>query len=231
MKIYTNNIPVIHYSGLTKTAQIIPEQLLGESVEIYLEAIPYIKCEIKSTIQHEGGHRKSEEAYHQRAAQTINFQDAQNESFGEREEEDCQSLMPAQLSGQTETIYLNHLFEEAKTASNIQSGYRQDVRAGSLMPEAQGMYLMQDAIAIKNQTAPNQYEGFDGTLWVDVRKIAEPWIVKDRQQDDENKARPATFQDDGIQADLPDVSKTPPSDQAISARPFSPVVPAIGGRE
>ena len=245
MRIFYNQIPASHLQPV-KLAQIVPEQMINEVVEIYKDAIPYIRCEIQSTIQHEGGHRADEEGrneeiiqfYRQprsRAAQIMPFQQFSNptraEPLGEQNEEDCSSLLPEAMSGETISINLNQLFEEAKGAAKLDPGYKRDVRAGTLDPHAQGMYLMQDLpqeLALKNTTSAHSYEGFDGTLWVDVRKIAEPYIVQGKG-DDERKSHSPDYQSDGA-PDYPGVSNIPPTDTAIPATPFVPAAPAKGAR-
>lgn len=228
-----------------KIAQVIPEQMINEVVDIYKDALPYIRCEIQSTIQHEGGHRADEEErneqviqfYRQpksRAAQVIPFQQfadpSRAEPFAEKEEEDCSSLLPQTMSDETISINLNQLFEEAKGAAKVDASYKRDIRAGTLDPRAQGMYLMQDLpqeLAIKGSTNANSYEGFDGTLWVDVRKIAEPFIVQGKS--DQRKAHPPDYQNDGA-PDYPGVSNIPPTSTAVPASPFVPAAPAKGAR-
>lgn len=264
MLLYSNNIPSSHLrkghlkESHIKTGQVVPEQMISETVVVYKDAIPYIRCEIQSTIQHESAHRKdeekrNEEIVHQRrevipfpraypynqgdfgrAAQIIPFSEFSSESrtepLAEREEEDCKSLLPPELSPETVSVNLYQLFEEAKTAAKIDTSYKNDIKAGTLDPHAQGMYLMQDlpdAVAVEPTTHPNEFRGFDGTLWIDIRKIIEPFIAEEKA---ESFMEPPTFQDDGIQADLPDVSKQPPSENAIPATPFVPTVPGHGVR-
>jgi hypothetical protein len=58
MRIFNNSIPS---SFFIKKSQIVPEQVVLESVYVYEDAIPYIRCQIQSTIQHEAAHRADEE--------------------------------------------------------------------------------------------------------------------------------------------------------------------------
>ncbi len=246
MTLFNNYIPASYLTQ--KTAQVIPEQFITESVDVYEVAVPYIKCELQSTIQHEGAHRKDEERRDQehielgrdrsrsrsRAAQVIPFSEFSSESrtepIAESEEESCMALYPHETSGETVSVNLNQLFEDAKSAARIDRTYKRDIKAGTLDPRAQGMYLMQnmpEAVAVEPGSNPNQYHGFDGTLWIDVRKIVEPFMVETIQ---ESFTEPATFQDDGIHPDLPNVSKTPPAENAVPASPYTPAVPEVQAR-
>lgn len=221
---------------LNKVSQLVPEQMINETVQVYEEALPYIKCEIQSTIQHEAGHRKDEEGRHQsqeRGEKIIPFEEftasGRAEGIAEQEEEDCRP--PSEVSGRVVSVNLNDLFEEAKSSARLPSGYSRDVRAGTLEPSAQGMYLMQDfqQMPVSSGKTSNAYEGFDGTLWVDVRKIVSPFIVQGQKQDGK-AAHPATFQDDGVKADVPGVSRESPVEGAIPSTPSTPSVPSIGAR-
>ena len=234
VKICTN-IPASHINPVVKFAQVIPEQMINETVDIYEEALSYIKCEIQSTIQHESGHRKDEESRTQareRGEDIASFDEFSSESrvepLAEKEEEDCQP--PQEVSGRTVSVNLNQLFEEAKSAANMPGAYTSDVKAGTLDPKAKGMYLMQDfpsEMTVTKGRSANAYEGFDGTIWVDVRKIAEPFITQQQSQDDQRRSHPATFQDDGVHPDMPGVSREVPAAGAISA---VPAIPELGAR-
>lgn len=236
---FNNIIKCAYYNNSIKIAGIIPEEFLNENVNIYKEALPYIKCEIKSTIQHEGGHRKDEESRNSDIMQNktvTNFDSFVDknraEPIAEKEEDNCESLYPHELSGETISVNLNQIFEEAKSASKINLNYKQDIKAGTLAPEAVGSYLMQDMpkdIAIQNTNSPNKYQGFDGTLWVDVRKIVKPFISSSSNKE----SNPTTFQVDGIMNDQSGVSKIPATDTAttsVPSKPSMPTVPAIGAR-
>lgn len=231
-----NNI--IHPIYYTKTAQMIPEQNTFESVLVYKDAIEYIKCELQSTIQHESAHRDDEQNRNQETfndsrnrsrgrSNRMDFSDfaAENrvEPLAEQAEEDCKSLLPDILSSDTESININQIFEEAKIAANIDPKYINDIKAGTLNPEAQGMYLMQDmpeAIAVEPTAMPNSYQGFDGSIWIDVRKVIAPFIVEVQ----ENK--PPTYQDDGIQPDVPNISRAAPSVESVSGVESVPSIEA-----
>jgi hypothetical protein len=224
------NIPASHTDPSIRIAQIIPEQMMNETVDIYEDALPYIRCEIQSTIQHESGHRTEEESRTQageRGEQVMSFEEFSGEGraepVAEKEEEDCQP--PQEMSGRTVSVDLNQVFEEAKSAANLPPAYRRDVKAGTLDTSAQGMYLMQDfptELALSRGRTSNAYEGFDGTLWVDVRKIAQPFIAPRQSPEDQRKTHPSTFQDDGATADVPGVSREVPAAGAISAVPAVP---------
>lgn len=232
MLIYTNKIPSSHYT--TKTAQIVPEQTLNETVSVYAEAVPYIRCEIQSTIQHEAGHRSDEFRRYEDIQSGKNVsrfdqfsEEGRVEGIAEQEEEGC--VYPKDLSGEIEQINLNAIFEEAKGQSHIDPNYKKDVRAGHLNPDAQGMYLMQDLpfeLRVNQTKNPNMYRGFDGTLWIDVRKIVQPFIVDMNSQ----KSNPPTYQTDGITPDLPAVSRQPPTQNSVPSVPAAPEVPSIGAR-
>lgn len=247
MRLYSNNITSRHIrSFFHRTAQLVPEQAINTTVEMYEAAVPYVKCQIKSTIQHEGAHRKDEEGYNQdlidhsqnRFQQSIMpfdqfSSESRAEPIAEQAEENCDSLVPDLTTGTTVPINLNELFEQAVSEAQISDVYRASVKAGTLDPQAQGMYLMQnmgDVVSVKDNATPNSFEGFDGTLWVDVRKIATPFIVN------KNSVRPATFQDDGMQPDVPNVSRNPVDYQnagavpSTPASPFIPSTPSIGAR-
>lgn len=254
MIVYNNHIPSnslpqgkVHKTGqphicntisaqfTNKQAQVVPEHMINETVDVYEEALPYVKCEIQSTIQHESGHRKDEESRQQaieRGEEVISFDnfaaEGRAESIAEREEEDCQP--PSEVSGRVISVNLNQLLEEAKASASMPSGYTRDVKAGTLDPAAQGMYLMQNfpsELAVNKGKSSNAYEGFDGTLWVDVRKIVEPFIATKQSMENQRQSHPATFQDDGTQPDLPGVSREAPAAGAI---PASPATPAMGAR-
>lgn len=250
MIVFNQCIPSSH---LVKEAQVIPEQSMLDIVNLYEDAIPYIRCQIQSTIQHEAAHRADEEGRNEellkqkqgypftdlaRAAQILPFDrfvdENRAEPIAEREEEDCDVLLPAEISGQVAQINLNQLFEEAKNAANIDANYKQDVRAGHLPPDAQGLYLMQDRsntsaedlVKIK-ESRGNAHLDEQNNLWVDVRKIATPFIVQEQPQ----QPQPATHQgpgDGAVQPDLPGVSQAAPTMNAAPAAEGSPTVP---GRE
>lgn len=227
-------IPSAFTNESVKIAQIIPEQMVNETVDVYEEAIPYIRCEIQSTIQHEAGHRQDEESRTQareRGEEVMSFddftQEGRAEGVAEKEEEDCQA--PTEVSGRTVSVNINELFEEAKSAAQLPPGYVRDVKAGTLDPRAQGMYLMQDfpsEIAVSKGKTSNAYQGFDGTLWVDVRKIIDPFISPRQPMDNRQQSHPATYQDDGISPDMPGVSRDVPAAGAIPASPATPAMEA-----
>jgi hypothetical protein len=227
-------VPASHTDPLVKIAQVIPEQAINETVDIYEEALPYIRCEIQSTIQHESGHRQDEESRTQareRGEDVVSFDEfaapGRAEPVAEKEEEECKP--PEEVSGRTISVNLNQVFEEAVSAANLPPAYRRDVKAGTLDPRAQGMYLMQDLpteLAVSKGRTANAYEGFDGTLWVDVRKIVEPFIAPRQSPQDQRKTHPTTFQDDGTDPDVPGVSREVPAVGAVSAVPAAPEVGA-----
>lgn len=236
---FNNIIKCAYYNNTIKIAGIIPEEFLNDTVNIFKEALPYIKCEIKSTIQHEGGHRKDEESRNLDILQNrkvLNFDSfvdkTRAEPIAEKEEDNCGSLYPHELSGETISVNLNQIFEEAKAASKINLNYKQDVKAGTLAPEAVGSYLMQDMpkdIAIQNTSSPNKYQGFDGTLWIDVRKIVQPFLSTSENKE----SNPPTYQVDGVFNDQPGVSRIPATETATTAVPSKssvPAVPSIGAR-
>lgn len=236
-KTYQHFIPSNFYSGNIKLSQIVPEQMINQTVKIYKDALDYIKCEIKSTIQHEAGHREDEQHRNQdiiNSKETMPFKQysdkGRTEYIAEEKEENCDMYKPQKISNETVSVNLHQLFEEAKASANIDPMYKQDVKAGTLDPEAQGQYLMQDLpkeLIIKNKTKPYLYEGFDGSLWVDVRKIVEPYIVSKNFQTEQKDTQPSTFQSDGMLADLPGVSRIPPKTNIV---PPVPSVPSIGAR-
>lgn len=205
--LYWQRIPL--GSFLEKLAGgLVPEQP-DATVSVYKDALPYIRCELRSTIQHESGHRKDEETRNKaiidqstmKSSQVMPFQQFVNpsraEPIAEKYEENCEPLLPQQLSGETVPVTLSQLLQEAVSESNIDSTYRSDVKAGSLMPGAAGMYQMQDLpsmVAVQPGVKPNSYRGFDGTLWVDVRKIVDPFLAKPASY-------PANVQTDGVTAD------------------------------
>lgn len=226
MKLVTNFLSPEYYNY--KAAQIVPEQALNESVTVYKDAISYIKCQIKSTIQHEAGHRSDEyqrydDIWTGKKVQEFNqfSQEDRVEGIAEKEEENCDQIYPMQVSGETEIINLQELFDEVKQSANIHPDYKNDIKAGHLQPNAQGLYMMQDLpeeFKVKQtNTRSNIYRGFDGTLWIDVRKIVQPFIAKEQMY-----SKPATFQNDGIQPDVPNVSNIPPTSNAIPATPSIP---------
>jgi len=236
-KLYSGKIPS---SAFTKTAQysVIAEENLNENVMIYSDIIPYLKCQIKSTIQHEAGHRNDESERNKQIQQGKNvlpFDQFTNESraepIAEKEEENCDSMMPPEIGGDVISVSINQLFEEAKSEASINSEYRRDVKAGALAPSAQGMYLAQDIPTTQvNPTGnPNSYEGFDGTLWVDVRKIIQPYIIHPR-------AYPPTTQFDGVEKDVQQIetdlnSQGPkPNSGGTASVPVVPAVPSVGAR-
>jgi hypothetical protein len=233
--VYTH-IPSSHLN-MQKTSQIVPEQMINETVELYADAVPYIRCMIKSTIQHEAGHRKDEQGRFEakeRGTSTQNFEafsnEGRSEPIAEQEEEDCQ--MPTELSSHTISVSLYGLFEEAKAESSLPEEYKKDVKAGTLAPEAQGMYLMQDLPIVAGEGSDwHTYKGFDGSLWVDVRKIVQPFIATQASHSNTNQeVHPATFQDDGVTRDTPGVSNVPPVAGAVPASGSVSAVPAIPGR-
>lgn len=263
MIIYNQWIPCSH---LLRTAQsmpryIIPEQSLSEVV-LYEDAIAYIRCEIQSTIQHEAAHKDDEAQRDKsilefkqrsnpgypytdlaRAAQVIPFNQftskSRAEPIAERAEENCEPLFPAEVSGKTVSISLYQLFEEAKTAANIKPQYVQNISAGHLPPEAQGMTHMTDRsnesldkleerVKLKSSSGTVHVDEHDN-IWVDVRHIVEPFMAKEQNEKD---IKPPTYQgpsDGAVQADLPGVSQQPP--QGIQAVPGTGSVPTVPARE
>ena len=255
MIIYNNQIPSSHF--VRKTAQIIPEQSLNETVSVFEDAIPYIRCAIQSTIQHEAAHRDDESQRDEsilkqkqskpgypftdlaKASQVVPFDrftaDSRAEPIAESAEENCDALLPPEMSGNVASVNLTQLFEEAKSAAKIDPQYLQSVKAGHLPPEAQGMYLMQDRsdrsvdelIKLK-QSRGNVHVDEHNNLWIDVRKIVAPFLTKDQQQD----VKPPTYQgasDGAVQPDLPGVSQQPP--QGIQAVPGTGSIPTVPARE
>lgn len=228
--LFHNKIP----SSFTKSASqsVIPEQNLNETISVYTDAIPYIKCQIQSTIQHEAGHR-DDEAQRNKSDNPMDFQQFTSESraepIAERKELDCDSMAPPQVGGEVTNISLSQLFEEAKSAAQISPEYKKDIKSGFLDPSAQGQYLVQDmpGIEVKPGSTPNTYEGFDGTLWVDVRKIAQPFIVK-------GKSYSPTTQFDGSQVDpdkiRQDLSGAASGTTSVPTVPSAPSVPSVGSR-
>lgn len=249
MHLYKNNIP--SKLIVCKQSHVVPEEIITQSFNIYKDAIPYILCELKSTIQHEAAHRYDEEhrtediIKHKQgpmvSAQVIPFSSFVNpsraEPIAERDEDDCSSLLPEQVSGETEMVTLSQLFEQAKSAANVNPEYKQDIHAGRLPPEAQGMYLMQDLsglsqeqlIQVKERRG-NAYVDYDNRIWVDVHKIVSPFLSESKQEN----LRPSTYQgpgDGAVQADLPGVSAQPPSGvNAVPAASGLPSIPGVPGR-
>lgn len=230
--IYNNKIPSAFI--FTKTANLIPEQQIRESVTIYKDALPYILCEIASTIRHESAHRDDEKQRlldKSEGKDVLDFDQFSNESraepIAERAEKNCQP--PHNISQETIQVNLFSLFTQAKSTSGINAQYLNDVKPGTLDPAAQGMYLMQDlpVEVMQNNNNVNTYKGFDGTIWVDIRKIIQPFIA-----DKKNISMPSTFQDDGTNFDVPGVSKGESSSvsntQNSATVPSVPSVPAIG---
>ncbi len=233
MIIHSNKILSAYLTAdIGQTLQVIPEQLIAEDVQIAKEAIPFIRCELESTIQHESGHRKDEETRYDQPGPALPFDQltdpSRSEQIAKREEKNCDALLPPEYSGETVTVSLSQLFEDAKTSANVDPAYRKDIRAGTLDPRAEGMYIVQDLpdpVAVRATNTQNRYEGFDGSLWIDVRKIVNPFIVLDNQQQQQHQP---DYQDDGIVEDVPGVSQIPPTDTAVPATPGRPAVPARG---
>jgi len=153
------------------------------------------------------------------------------EPRAEREEEAC---VPPSEVGEVVSVNLFDLFEKAKAASNIDSRYLGDIHAGSPGEGIAGMYLVQDmpqGISANPSVTPTGYEGFDGRIWIDVRKQIQPWIAGKGAED---QVKPSTYQDDGIMRDTPGVSQQmiPSQDAAntIPAAPMSPAVPSVESR-
>jgi hypothetical protein len=230
--IYTNKIPSAFL--FSKKANLIPEQQIRETVTIYKDALPYILCEIASTIRHEAAHRDDEKQRLDNKSQgkeVLDFDQFSSESraepIAERAEKNCPP--PKIISGETIQVNLFNLFNQAKTSAGINNQYLQDVKPGTLDPSAQGMYLMQDlpVDVIQNPNNLNSYKGFDGTIWVDIRKIVQPFVVDKR-----NISMPSTFQDDGTNFDVPGVSKGQSStnESTTVSVPSVPSVPSIGAR-
>lgn len=231
MKIFHNNIPSSHVIIKSAETTIVPEQTITETVDIYEEAVPYILCELQSTIQHEAQHRADEEGRNVNVIQgrdVQRFEDFSSEGVAEPSAESAEeSCEPPTEVSNVISINLYDLFERAKSMSNIDPSYLQDVYAGTPGEGIAGMYLMQDmpqGIAANPSATPYGYEGFDGRLWIDVRKQVQPWIVS---QQDQNLVNPSTFQDDGIIRDVPGVSKQiVPSQGSGSPAPATPAAPA-----
>lgn len=180
--VYKNYLPAAMY----KQAQvgIVLEQNINESVSILKEMKDYIVCQIKSTIQHEGAHRSDEEQRHsQDPEKRIKFEDFSNptraEPIAERAEEMC--VAPKVISGETEQISINDLFEQAKSKASIDSSWRNDVVAATLASGIAGEYLAKDIpideVFNAQQVSQNVYK-MGNKLFIDVRKIVAPFITK-----------------------------------------------------
>jgi len=232
MKIFHNNIPSSHIVVKSADTNIVPEQTITETVDIYEEAVPYILCELRSTMQHEAQHRADEEGRNVNVIQgrdVQRFEDFSSEGVAdpsaESAEESCEP--PTEVSNVI-SVNLFDLFERAKSMSNVNPNYLQDIHAGTPGEGIAGMYLMQDmpqGIAANPSATPYGYEGFDGRLWIDVRKQVEPWMVNQQSQD---QVKPSTFQDDGVTRDVPGVSKQiVPSQDFGSPAPATPAAPAV----
>lgn len=206
------------------------EQSLNQNVYIDSGVKEYIVCEIKSTIQHEGGHRKGEAAFNEQMATgrtTQTFEQHYNnpwvEQEGIKEELNCPQPVEDDMTGEVISVNLHHLFSEAQSGANIPSDFNRDVKAGTLDPSAQGMYKAQSmpipqGVPIQTTGNPNLYRGFDGTLWVDVIKIVQPWVIDTPQ----NKTQNPTVQTDGVYPD-------PQFQSTAQPAPATDAAPAVGG--
>lgn len=245
---YNFRIPCSHF---IKMSQIIPEQSLGD-VSVYTDAIPYIKCMIKSTIQHESAHRTDESnrndeilrhkqnpGYPSTSIPILPFNQFTSENRAEQiaegKEENCEPLLKSTLSRDVMQINLSQIFEESKSAANIDSSYLQDIKAGHLPPEAQGMYVMQDMMGLPldelikiKENNGNTYIDLQNNLWIDVRKIVQPFIAN------ENSTNPSTYQgpgDGAVEVDTPGISQDDPQNvRQVSDSQSVPSAPSVPGR-
>ena len=207
---------------------VVLEQKIADVLPIYKDAIDYIICEIRSTIQHEGQHRADEMDWQQSdPEQRMSFDTlvspSRAESGPERAEENC--LAPEIVSGQVEQISAYELFERAKVQANIDPTWKNDIVAATLPQGTAGQYLMKsltpDDMLQANQLDPDVYR-YGNTLLIDIRKHIEPWIASE-------KSFPANVQTSGdgaIEQD-PDMYRPAQEGTAHDLVPPVPPVPVI----
>ena len=221
--LHFNHIP----SSMYKYAQtnVVLEQNIHETVPIYSDAKDYITCELRSTIQHEAGHRQDELHRHEQTPdQRTRFEDYVNpsraEPIAEASEENC--IRPEQVSGEVENTSVYELFEQAKSQSNIDPTWKNDIVAVTLADNVAGQYLMKDLSADEilqaEQVGDNVYKK-GNQIMVDVRKMIDPWIA-------ETKSLPPIVQTDGVTVD-PDLMRTQNDSTDKGTVPISPSVPTV----
>lgn len=223
MKVYSYSIPAKHI--LTADTPRIPEAMILSTIDVYEEALPYIECQMRNTIRHEAGHRRDESEtqemkWEQRA------DPGRAEPVAEREEtEDCDPLRPTEV-GQVVPANVNDIFQKAKSGSGIDLLYLADVKAAVLSDDVLGMYNL--------QSMPDTFTGWDGSIYINVKRFFKDWMVSDPQQ-----AQPATYQDDGMEPDKTELARWPGQTDATAPAPAGvpsqsipavQPVPAMGGR-
>jgi len=225
MNIYYNTIPAQHI--LNKMDFQIPEAMIIQTVDIYEEALPYIECKMRNTIRHEAAHRDdefategSDMAWEERSSE------GRVEPIAEKAEtEECDAVRPAEV-GNVISVNVDSVLQKAKNASGIDDSFLGDVKGVILSDDVLGMYPF--------QSVPQQFTGWDGSIYINVARFFKDWIVKDP-----NRALPPTIQDDGIEpdSDLSGVpgwsgmSNTPTPNEAPSQSiPAKQPVPSIGAR-
>ena len=240
MRIYQNNIPSSHlFTKKANTTDIVPEQDLSTAVNVYTESLPWINCQLASTINHEGAHRKHEEEVLRTDNPMMPSTDAA-ESRARAAEINCEEPdAQAVMEGGITSILPLELLNNAKLKSSVDYNYIPDVKAGNTDVGTWGMFLFQipgsdlddDNERIQQEVTPsesgqeNTFYGQDGTLWIDVRSIIQRYIVNP-----DTGNFPSTYQNDGA-PDLPGASRMPVSDSSWQVRDSIEGVEGIKGIE
>lgn len=220
-------------SSMLRQAQshVVLEQQISEVVPIYKDAIDYVVCQLRSTIQHEATHRSQEMNWQATPEEErIDFKELTDPSKAEiepqRAEENC--IPPQSISGQTENISINELFERAKSQANIDPSWKNDIMAATLVEGVAGQYLMKSMIPDQMMEANSIGDGifrYGNKLLIDVRKQVQPWIAA-------KTSMPSNIQtsSDGAVTQDPDIGKlqqSQPSGQTFPSIPAVPNVPSI----
>jgi len=207
-------------------SNVILEQQIGEVLPVYKEAIDYIICQIRSTIQHEAQHRAEEMDWQQSDPERrITFEELTDptkaEIGPERAEESC--VPPEMVSGQTEQTTINDLFEKAKGQSNIDPSWKPDIMAATLAEGRAGQYLMKnlspDDLQQVEQIDPGIFRQGNNLL-IDVRKHVEPWIA-------ERASLPSVVQTPADGAVTPDADLPKADQQGVGTVPTAPSVGSV----
>lgn len=227
MRVVYNYLPATMYKNAQ--SHVVLEQSINETVPVYKDAIDYIVCQLRSTVQHEAQHRAEEMEWQQEDPEKrMTFEQLTNPSRAEvgpeQAEENC--IPPEIISGQVEMININELFERAKAQANIDPSWKSDIMAATLAEGRAGEYLMKslspDDLVPAQQVSPGVFR-HGNNLLIDVRKHIEPWIVQ-------QQSLPSNVQTGGDGAvtrdvDAPKIDQT--QEQSLGTVPVIPSVPTI----
>ncbi len=232
MKVYHNHIPSSH---LAREADLVAPP--GVNMSKLVEAVA---AQIATTIIHEAAHGKRwAEQFYTNKQQLSNMNRSEEEQFAEQAE--SRANLPTAIttdifgdSEEEEFMSNQAILRKSVQVANGKNDFFiplesiEDASLGS--DNAWGQFEMTQGPQPGSATSDPHiaWSDRDRTLKVDVEAIVDEYnrVVEMSLQ---QQPHPATYQNDGIEADIPGVSQQEPqtSIDAIQARPS---VPAIGAR-